>query len=84
MTIYWLQHKLSCIAVGPMEMQGSAAVLTVGTGLVLPPPQPDTQQVLSSTFEARGVCLGPDQQKELKALTTEWDAHRGRLLVDKD
>ena len=39
---------------------------------------------MPTTFKAEGVCLGPPQLKDLKALTTEWDKQRTRVMLDVD
>ena len=52
-----------------MELQEPAAVMMFGFNVPPPPPEPTTLQIMSTSFEAEGVRLGPQQLKELKALT---------------
>ena len=40
------------------------------------PPEPKTLQIASTTFEAEGVWLPPQQLKELKAIAEERDEQR--------
>ena len=47
-------------------------------------PEPKTPQIASTTFEAEGVRLPPQQLKELKAITAERDEQRKRATGDEE
>ena len=64
-----------------MEPQQPAKALIVGSHI---PPKPQMLQIASTTFEAEGVRLPPQQLKELKAITTEWDEQRKRATGDEE
>ena len=48
------------------------------------PPEPKLLQIVSTTFEAEGVRLPPQQLKELKAIAAERDEQRKRAMGDKE
>ena len=48
------------------------------------PPEPKSPQIASTTFEAEGVWLPPQQLKELKAITAERDEQRKRATGDEE
>ena len=60
-----------------MELQQPAKAMIVGSCF---PPKPKSLQIASTTFEAEGVRLPPQQLKELKAITTERDEQRKRVM----
>ena len=62
-----------------MEPQQPAEVMIVGSRV---PPKPKLPQITSTTFEAEGVRLPPQQLKELKAIATERDEQRKRAMGD--
>ena len=64
-----------------MEPQQPAEALIVGSRI---PPKPKTLQIASTTFEAEGVQLPPQQLKELKAISTERDEQRKRAMGDEE
>ena len=64
-----------------MEPQQPAKALIVGSRI---PPEPKTPQIASTTFEAEGVRLPPQQLKELKAITAERDEQRKRAMGDEE
>ena len=64
-----------------MEPQQPAEAMIVGSCV---PPEPKTLQIASTTFEAEGVQLPPQQLKELKAITTERDEQRKRVMGDEE
>ena len=64
-----------------MELQQPAKVMIVGLHV---PTEPKTLQVMSTTFEAEGVQLPPQQLKELKAIAAERDEQRKRATGDKE
>ena len=64
-----------------MEPQQPAKALIVGSRI---PPEPKTLQIASTTFEAKGVRLPPQQLKELKAIATERDEQRKRAMGDEE
>ena len=64
-----------------MEPQQPTEALIVGSCI---PPKPKTPQIASTTFEAEGVRLPPQQLKELKAIATERDEQRKRAMGDKE
>ena len=64
-----------------MELQQPAKAMIVGSQI---PPMPKTPQITSTTFEAEGVHLPPQQLKELKAITTERDEQKKRAMGDKE
>ena len=64
-----------------MEPQQPAKALIVGSRV---PPEPKTPQTESTTFEAEGVRLPPQQLKELKAIATERDKQRKRATGDEE
>ena len=39
---------------------------------------------MSTTFKAEGVRLGPQQLKDLKAITMEWDEQTTKAMADED
>ena len=67
--------------VARMEPQQPAEALIVGSRI---PPKPKTPQIASTTFEAEGVRLPPQQLKELKAIATERDEQRKRVMGDEE
>ena len=64
-----------------MEPQQPAKVMIVGSRN---PSKPKTLHITSTTFEAKGVQLLPQQLKELKAITTERDKQRKRAMGDEE
>ena len=48
------------------------------------PPKPKSPQIASTTFEAEGVRLPPQQLKELKAIAAERDEQRKRAMGDEE
>ena len=64
-----------------MEPQQPAEVMIVGLCI---PPKPKKLQIASTTFEAEGVQLPPQQLKELKAIATERDEQRKRAMEDEE
>ena len=58
--------------------------MMVGSYILPPPPEPVTLHIMSITFEAEGVRLGPQQLKELKALAMEQDEHKSNAMIDED
>ena len=52
----------------------------------IPPAPPETKplQITSTTFKAEGVCLGPQQLQELKALATEWDEQKTKATAEEN
>ena len=58
-----------------------AEALIVGSHI---PPKPKSPQIASTTFEAKGVRLPPQQLKELKAIATERDEQRKRVTGDEE
>ena len=47
-------------------------------------PKPKTPQIVSTTFEAEGVWLPPQQLKELKAIAAERDEQRKWATGDEE
>ena len=64
-----------------MEPQQPAKAMIVGSCV---PPEPKLPQIASTTFEAEGVRLPPQQLKELKAITEERDEQRKRAMGDEE
>ena len=64
-----------------MEQKHPAEALIVGSCV---PPEPKTLQIASTTFEAEGVRLLPQQLKELKAIAAERDEQRKRAMGDEE
>ena len=64
-----------------MELQQPAEAIIVGSRI---PPEPKTPQISSTTFEAEGVRLPPQQLKELKAIATEWDEQSKQAMEDEE
>ena len=64
-----------------MEPQQPAEALIVGSRI---PPEPKMLQIASTTFEAEGVWLPPQQLKELKAIAVERDEQRKRAMGDEE
>ena len=54
-----------------MKPQELAKVMMVGSHILSPPPEPKLPQIMTTTFEAKGVRLGPQQLQKLKALAIE-------------
>ena len=67
--------------VAQMEPQQPAKVLIAGSRI---PPKTKMPQIASTTFEAKGVQLPPQQLKELKAIATERDEQRKRVTRDEE
>ena len=67
-----------------MELQEPVEAMMVGSHVPPPQPKPKPPQITSTTLEAEGVCLGPQQLQELKALTMEWDEQRTKLMAEED
>ena len=64
-----------------MEPQQPAEAMIVGSRI---PPKPKLPQIASTTFEAEGVRLPPQQLKELKAIAAERDEQRKRATGDEE
>ena len=64
-----------------MEPQHPTEALIVGSRIL---PEPKTPQIASTTFEAEGVRLPPQQLKELKAIAVERDEQRKRATGDEE
>ena len=64
-----------------MEPQQPAEALIVSSHV---PPEPKSPQIASTTFEAEGVRLPPQQLKELKAIAAERDEQRKRAMGDEE
>ena len=64
-----------------MEPQQPTEALIVGSRI---PPEPMTLQIASTTFEAEGVRLPPQQLKELKAIAAERDKQRKLATGDEE
>ena len=64
-----------------MEPQQPAEAMIVGSCI---PPKPKMPQIVSTTFEAEGVQLPPQQLKELKAIATERDEQRKWATGDEE
>ena len=79
--VSWPQTKAGCIAVARMEPQQPAEAMIVGSHI---PPEPKSPQIASTTFEAEGVRLPPQQLKELKAIAAERDEQRKRAMGDEE
>ena len=79
--VSWPQTKAGCIAVARMEPQQPAEAMIVGSCV---PPEPKSLQIASTTFEAEGVRLPPQQLKELKAIAAERDEQRKRAMGDEE
>ena len=47
-------------------------------------PEPKTLQITSTTLEAEGVCLPPQQLKDLKAINKERDEQRKWAMGDEE
>ena len=62
-----------------MEPQQCAEAMIVGSYI---PTEPKMPQITSTTFEAKGVQLPPQQLKELKAIAAERDEQRKRAMGD--
>ena len=67
--------------VARMEPQHPTEALIVGSHV---PPKPKMLQIASTTFEAEGVRLPPQQLKKLKAITAERDEQRKRVMGDEE
>ena len=67
--------------VARVEPQHPAEAMIVGSRV---PPKPKSPQIASTTFEAEGVRLPPQQLKELKAIATERDEQRKRATGDEE
>ena len=64
-----------------MELQKPAKATIVGSRI---PPKPKMLQIASTTFKAEGLQLPPQQLKELKAIATERDEQRKRVMGDEE
>ena len=64
-----------------MELQQPDKVMRVSSHV---PPEPKTPQIASTTFEAEGVQLPPQQLKDLKAIATERDEQRKWAMRDEE
>ena len=67
-----------------MEPQEPAEVMMVGFHILPPPPEPKSLQIMSTTLEAEGVCLGPQQLQELKDLAMKHDEQRTKVRAEED
>ena len=67
--------------VARMELQQPSKAMIVGSHI---PPKPKALQITSTTFEAEGVRLPPQQLKELKDIATEWDEQRKWATGDEE
>ena len=64
-----------------MEPQQPTKALIVGSRVL---PKPKMPQIVSTTFEAEGIWLPPQQLKELKAIAAERDEQRKRAMGDEE
>ena len=64
-----------------MELQQPTEVMIVGSHIL---PEPKVLQIMSTTLEAEGVHLPPQQLKELKAIAAEWDEQRKKAMGDEE
>ena len=64
-----------------MEPQQPAEAMIVSSHV---PPESKMPQIASTTFEAEGVQLPPQQLKELKAIATERDEQRMWVMGDEE
>ena len=62
----------------------AAAHQSTDSWLTCIPPKPKMPQIASTTFEAEGVRLPPQQLKELKAIAAERDEQRKRAMGDEE
>ena len=83
-TVFQLQLKLGCICSSFHRATGSCSNVKGRSRSTSTSPKTNTPQVLSTTFKAKGVQFGSDPLKDLKALTIEQGAQKGRVMVDKD
>ena len=79
--VSWPQKKAGCIAVARMEPQQPAKAMIVSSHVL---PEPKSLQIASTTFEAEGVRLPPQQLKELKAIAKERDEQRKWAMGDEE
>ena len=70
--------------VAQMEPQGLTAVIMVGSHILLPPLEPPSPQIPSTTFKVGGVYLGTNQLRQLRLLAREQDKQRRKVIVDED
>ena len=68
---------MGCIAVTRMELQEPTEVMMVGSCIPPPLPEPKPPQIMSTTFEAEGVCLGPPTAAGVKGPCHEYGMSRG-------
>ena len=64
-----------------MEPQQPAEAMIVGSHI---PPEPKPPQIMSTTLEAEGVRLPPQQLKELKAIAAERDEQSKWAMGDEE
>ena len=58
--------------------------MIVSSRILPTPTEPKQLQIMSTTLKAEGVRLVPKQLQELKAITTEWDEQRKKVMADED
>ena len=64
-----------------MEPKQPSEAMIVGSHIL---PEPKMLQIASTTYEAEGVQLSPQQLKELKAIAAERDEQRKRAMGDEE
>ena len=64
-----------------MEPEQLAEAMIVGSSIL---PEPKMLQIMSTTLEAEGVYLPPQQLKELKAIATKWDEQAKQATGDEE
>ena len=67
-----------------MEPQEPAKMMMVSSRILPSPPELKSLQITSTTFEAEGVRLDPQQLQELKTLAMEWDEQRTKATAEED
>ena len=75
---------MGCITIAHMELQEPAAAMMLGSRIPPPPLELSPLQITSTTFEAEGVSLGPQQLKEFKALSAKQEKQRTKAMVDEN
>ena len=76
------RKNIGCIVVTQMKLQEPTMAMMIGSHILPPLPEPTPSQILSTTFKAEGVCLGPEQLKGLKVLAVEQDMQRIRAKAE--
>ena len=67
-----------------MELQEPAKAMMASSCIPPPLPEPKLLQITSTTFEAAGFRLGPQQVQELKVLDAKQDEHRAKAIAGED